>query len=68
MYPETMFAAARIAEMNRELSAPMLLRRHEANERRAEARRSRRRRLIARARRLLRTQAIGRRGRIAAIS
>ena len=67
MYPETMFAVARIAEMNRELSAPMLLRRHEANERRAEARRTRRRRLVARARRVVRTPAIGRPGRTAAI-
>jgi hypothetical protein len=68
MYPETMFAAARIAEMKRKLSAPMLLRQHEANERRAETRRSRRRQLLARARRLLRKQSIGRRRRIAAIS
>jgi hypothetical protein len=67
MYPETMFAVARITELNRELSAPMLLRRHEANLQRAEVRRARRRRLVARARRVLWSQAIGRRRRIAAI-
>jgi hypothetical protein len=67
MFPETMFAVVRIAEMNRELSAPMLLRRREAIARRAEVRRSHRRLIVARARRVLWAQPIGRRGRTAAI-
>jgi hypothetical protein len=67
MHPETIFAVARIAEVNRELSAPMLLRRHEAIVRRAEERRSRRRQFVARARRVVWNPAIGRRGRIAPI-
>jgi len=68
MYPATIFAMARISEMNRELSAPVLLRRHEANERRAAVRRAHRHELVARTRRVVVTRVIGRRTRTAAIS
>ena len=68
MYPATIFAMARISEMNRELSAPALLRRHEANARRTEVRRAHRHELVARTRRVVVTRVIGRRTRTAAIS
>ncbi len=67
MYPATILAMARISEMNRELSAPVLLRRHQANQRRAEVRRAARHMLVARTRRVVSTRVIGRRTRTAAI-
>jgi hypothetical protein len=61
MYPETLLAMARIAEMKRELAQSMTVRRYEAGQLRDAARRARKRTLAASTGRLVTT--IGRRRR-----